>query len=196
MACRAPTAETTAPSGSRSSRTATASTSPMDTGPCSAWGTTGRGCRVETTACRLWPSSSRGSAPWIRPRPPTRPGRPPPRRRSPWTRLESSLRSFTVPASTRDEPVALGLHGDPGCQTRFSFGPDPAHSDPRGEGEVTGKRCGRRGTGHNTSAVCAQENDTSSIIYNVVFCHFPFIEQTARDLVPPPQRERRGIKTR
>lgn len=108
-----PTAEATAPSERRSSRTGTTSTSQTNTESCSVWETTANGCRVEIEASRLWRSFSPGSAPWISPclldwmslmsRGRAR-GK---RKRNLWTHLESSPRSFTVPASTRDEAAAL-----------------------------------------------------------------------------------------
>lgn len=64
---------------------------------------------------RLWHSSSPGLAHWFRHHTLdwtslTSQDKPQPKQRSlwtQWTHLESSLRSFTVPASTRDETAAL-----------------------------------------------------------------------------------------
>lgn len=110
-----PTAEMTAPSESRSYQMGTTSMSLTDMELCSVWETTGRGCRVETVVSQLWPSSSPESAPLISLltldcKSLTSRDRVQPKQRNlwtQWTRLESSLRSFTVPASTRDETAAL-----------------------------------------------------------------------------------------
>lgn len=109
------TAKKTALSESRSYQMATTSTYLSDMEPCSVWEAAGRGCRVETGALRLWPSSFPGLAHWITPC--TMDwmclmslGRILPKQKNLWTQwshLESSLRLFTVPASTRDETAAL-----------------------------------------------------------------------------------------
>lgn len=109
------TAKMTALSESRSYQMVTTSTYLSDMEPCSVWEDTGRGCRVETGVSRLWPSSFPGLAPWITPctmdwMSLTSLERILPKQRNLWThwsRLESSLRLFTVPASTSDETAAL-----------------------------------------------------------------------------------------
>lgn len=115
LSCRKPTAETTAPSENRSYRTATTSTSRTNMECSSVWETTGRGCRAGIEASRLWPSSFPGSAPCSRPRILSctpRTSRASRKLKNPWTLwtlLENCLRSFTVPASIRDETAAWRL---------------------------------------------------------------------------------------
>lgn len=174
-----PTAETTAASESRSYQMATTSTSQTDTESCSVWETSGRGCRVETEACLHWPSSSPGSALWTGPHSQawTSRGRTRHKEKNQWTqwsRLESCLRSSTVPASTRDEAAAQ-RH----LRTDVSWGglPHLRRSTPAGEAAVNSAQS--RLIQLNTTQVqsCREGRMTHALsdsALNLLLPHHPF----------------------